>query len=82
MFTLIENGEIYKPEYGGKASVLMTQNQILKVGDVSRKALEEVGVEIDVVDASGETATPGKSWLPWRAPSRRAACAARSWRSC
>ena len=59
MFTLIENGEIYKPEYAGKGSVLLMRNQILKVGDVSRKAVEATGIEVDVVDATGCIVTPG-----------------------
>jgi beta-aspartyl-dipeptidase (metallo-type) len=59
MFTLIENGEIYKPEYAGKGSVLLMRNQILQVGDVSRKALEATGIEVDVVDATGCIVTPG-----------------------
>ena len=59
MFILIENGEIHRPEYVGKGSVLLTKNQILRVGQISRKAVESVGVDVEVVDASGCIVTPG-----------------------
>ena len=59
MFTLIENGEVYDPKYVGKRSVLLAKNQILKIGDISRKAVESIGVEVDVIDATGCIVTPG-----------------------
>ncbi len=40
MFTLIENGEVFAPRPAGRQSVLMAKNQIFKVGDISRSAVE------------------------------------------
>jgi len=59
MFTLIENGEVYKPQYVGKQSVLLAKNQILKVGDISRKAFELTSIDVDVIEASGCLVLPG-----------------------
>lgn len=59
MFTLIENGELYDPKPLGKGSVLMAKNQIFKVGEISRAAVEAIGVEVEVVDATGCIVTPG-----------------------
>ncbi len=59
MFTLIENGELYDPQPVGKGSVLMAKNQILKIGEIPRSAVESIGVEVDVIDASGCIVTPG-----------------------
>jgi beta-aspartyl-dipeptidase (metallo-type) len=59
MFTLIENGELYTPKPVGRQSVLMARNQIFKVGDISRSAVEALGVEVDVIDASDCLITPG-----------------------
>jgi beta-aspartyl-dipeptidase (metallo-type) len=59
MLTLIENGEIYAPEPLGKTSVLISGNQILKVGEVSRAAVKALGVEFETIDARGAVVTPG-----------------------
>lgn len=59
MLTLIENGEIYAPESLGKISILISGNQILKVGDISRAAVKALGVETEVIDAHGSVVTPG-----------------------
>jgi beta-aspartyl-dipeptidase (metallo-type) len=59
MLTLIENGEIYAPEPIGKGSVLMIENQILKVGEVNRRAVEAFGVDYEIIDARGCFITPG-----------------------
>lgn len=59
MLTLIENGEIYAPQPIGKGSVLLVENQILKVGEVSRRAVESLGVDYEVIDARGCLVTPG-----------------------
>jgi len=59
MLTLIENGEIYAPAPLGKGSVLMIENQILKVGEVNRRAVESLGVEYEIIDARGCLITPG-----------------------
>ncbi|HEX2202254.1 MAG TPA: amidohydrolase family protein [Longimicrobium sp.] len=59
MLTLIENGEVYAPEPLGKRSILLTDGKIGKVGEVSRKAVEALGVECEVVDAAGCIVAPG-----------------------
>ncbi|HYW09995.1 MAG TPA: amidohydrolase family protein [Longimicrobium sp.] len=59
MLTLIENGEVYTPEPVGRQSVLLTDGKIGKVGEVNRAALEQLGVEYEVVDASGCLVVPG-----------------------
>ena len=59
MLTLIENGEIYAPERRGRGSVLLLDGRIGKVGDVDRAAVERLGLECNVIDASGCAVTPG-----------------------
>lgn len=59
MLTLIENGEVYAPEPLGKRSILLTDGKIGKVGEVSRKAVEALGVECEVIDATGCIVAPG-----------------------
>jgi beta-aspartyl-dipeptidase (metallo-type) len=59
MLKLIENGEIYAPEPLGKGSVLGAQNTILKIGEVDRKAVERLGVELEVINARGCLVVPG-----------------------
>jgi beta-aspartyl-dipeptidase (metallo-type) len=60
MLILIENGEIYAPEPLGKLSVLTVESGlILKIGDVSRRAVETLGVEYEVINAKGCVVAPG-----------------------
>jgi beta-aspartyl-dipeptidase (metallo-type) len=59
MLKLIENGEIYAPEKLGKGSILLAQNVILKIGEISRSAVESLGVELEIVDGAGCVVTPG-----------------------
>ena len=59
MLTLIENGEVYTPEPAGKRSILLTDGKIAKVGEVDRRAVETLGVEYEVVDATGCLVVPG-----------------------
>jgi beta-aspartyl-dipeptidase (metallo-type) len=59
MLTLIENGDIYAPEPRGRGSVLLLDGRIGKVGDVDRAAVERLGLECNVIDASGCAVTPG-----------------------
>jgi beta-aspartyl-dipeptidase (metallo-type) len=59
MLTLIENAEIYAPAPLGKGSVLLVENQILKVGEVNRLAVESLKIEMEVIDARGCLITPG-----------------------
>jgi beta-aspartyl-dipeptidase (metallo-type) len=59
MLTIIENGEIHAPERRGKASVLLVDGKIGKIGEVDLRAVERLGVEFRVIDASGCVVTPG-----------------------
>src|SRR3954463_14792461 len=59
MLTLIENGDVLAPEPLGPRSVLLTDGKIAKVGEVSRSAVEALGVECSVIDASGCIVAPG-----------------------
>jgi len=59
MLTLIENGDVYAPEPLGRSSVLLTDGKIAKIGEVDRAAVEALGVECCVIDASGCIVAPG-----------------------
>ena len=63
MLTLIENAEVYAPEPGGRASVLLVGDRIATIGAVDRRALERglaaADLELAVVDATGCVVTPG-----------------------
>lgn len=59
MIKLIENGEVYTPDPVGKQQVLLTDGKIAKVGPVDRKAIESIGVEYEVIDATGCIVAPG-----------------------
>jgi len=59
VITLIENGDVYTPDAVGKQQVLLTDGKIAKVGPVDRKAIESIGVEYEVIDATGCIVAPG-----------------------
>ncbi|MEN3328677.1 MAG: hypothetical protein V7638_3484 [Acidobacteriota bacterium] len=59
MFTLIEQGEVYAPECLGKTSVLLNGGTILKIGEIDASTVEQLGLPLDVIDASGCVVTPG-----------------------
>jgi beta-aspartyl-dipeptidase (metallo-type) len=59
MFVLIENGEVYDPVPRGRASVLIVDERIVKVGRVDRRSLDALGVEYEAIDATGCVVTPG-----------------------
>ena len=59
MLTLIENGELYDPVPRGKQSLLIANDRIEKVGRVDRRTLDALGVEHEVIDASGCAVVPG-----------------------
>ncbi|HEY0428630.1 MAG TPA: amidohydrolase family protein [Pyrinomonadaceae bacterium] len=59
MLTIIENGEIYAPEKMGKASILLAESHILKVGEIDKRVVKALGIECDVIDAHGCLVTPG-----------------------
>ena len=59
MFTLIENGEVYTPEPIVKTSLLIGGGKVLRVGEVERRQLDQLGIPIDVIDATGCYVVPG-----------------------
>jgi beta-aspartyl-dipeptidase (metallo-type) len=59
VLTLIENGEIYTPEFSGRNSILLGAGKIFKIGAIKRKAIESLDIELDVIDATGCVVTPG-----------------------
>jgi len=59
MFTLIENGEVYAPEYLGKVPVLLSSEKVVKVGEIDLSALKATGLDVDVINANGCIVTPG-----------------------
>jgi beta-aspartyl-dipeptidase (metallo-type) len=59
MLTIIENGEIYAPEFLGKSSLLLSETNILKVGDVDKKAVKSLGVDYQTIDARKCLVVPG-----------------------
>jgi beta-aspartyl-dipeptidase (metallo-type) len=59
MLTLIENGEIYAPEPRGRGSVLILGDRVARVGEVDARAVEALGLELSVIDATGCLVTPG-----------------------
>src|SRR3954470_22016722 len=59
MLILIENCELYTPRYMGRGSVLTANGQIEKMGSIDRRKLDALGVEHQVIDASGCIVCPG-----------------------
>jgi beta-aspartyl-dipeptidase (metallo-type) len=59
MLTLIENGEIYDPQPQGRTDVLLLSDRIARVGGIDRRAVERLGLELAVIDASDCLVTPG-----------------------
>jgi beta-aspartyl-dipeptidase (metallo-type) len=59
MLTLIEGGDVYAPEHLGRQSILLVDGKIGKIGDIDRRAVESVGLEVDVIDAGGCMVCPG-----------------------
>ena len=58
MLTLIENAEVYAPEYRGRGSLLFNQT-FLKVGRVDRRALDALGIPYEAIDVHGRYVVPG-----------------------
>jgi beta-aspartyl-dipeptidase (metallo-type) len=59
MLTLIENGEIYAPEPQGQRDVLLAGDRIARIGEIDRRAVEALGLELAVIDATDCLVTPG-----------------------
>ena len=58
MLTLIEGGRVYAPEPCGKTSVFLADGHVGEVGEIDRRALERLGAEYEVIDATGCIVTP------------------------
>src|SRR5215207_2442529 len=59
MLILVENGELYDPVPRGKQSLLVANDKIEKIGSVDRRALDALGVEYEVIDATDCVVAPG-----------------------
>src|SRR5215216_5294208 len=59
MFVLIEQGELFDPVTRGKQSLLVAGDCVAKLGEIDRAALDRLGVDCDVIDASDCVITPG-----------------------
>src|SRR6059058_1194667 len=59
MLILVEGGTVYDPEPIGVASILSANERIEIVGEVDRRALDRLGVDCEVIDASGCVIVPG-----------------------
>jgi beta-aspartyl-dipeptidase (metallo-type) len=59
MLTLIENGDVYAPEHLGEQSILLVDGKIGLIGEVDRDVVESVGIDVEVIDATGCLICPG-----------------------
>src|SRR5215212_2091590 len=59
MLTLIQNGDLYSPKPLGKQDILLANGTIERIGSVDRWKLDALGLEHEVVDATGCVITPG-----------------------
>jgi beta-aspartyl-dipeptidase (metallo-type) len=59
VLTLIQNGRVYDPDSLGERSVLLADGHVAKVGSVDRRALESLGADHEIIDASGCIVVPG-----------------------
>ena len=59
MLMLIENGEVYAPEPRGRQSVLLINDKIARLGEIDRRAVEALGLEVDSINATNCIVTPG-----------------------
>jgi beta-aspartyl-dipeptidase (metallo-type) len=57
--TLIEGGDVHAPEPRGRVPVLLGGGKVLAVGGVDRRALDALGVPVEVIDARGRLVAPG-----------------------
>ncbi|HYE73807.1 MAG TPA: beta-aspartyl-peptidase, partial [Blastocatellia bacterium] len=59
MAILIENGEVFASEPQGRMSVLIINDKIVKLGEVDRRALDQLGLEYEGIDAKDRYVVPG-----------------------
>lgn len=57
--TLIENGDVYRPEPSGRQSVLLVGEQIANVGQIDAGRVAALEMELEVIDATGCLVLPG-----------------------
>jgi beta-aspartyl-dipeptidase (metallo-type) len=56
---LVENGEVYAPEPLGRRDLLMINDRVARVGDIDRRPVQQLGLDLEVIDATGCVVTPG-----------------------
>jgi beta-aspartyl-dipeptidase (metallo-type) len=59
MLLLIEGGELYDPVPRGRKTLLVANDRLEKIGSVDRRALDALGVEYEVIDATDCVVAPG-----------------------
>jgi len=59
MLTLIENGKVYSPEPRGLQTVLLIGDKVARIGQVNRRAVEGLDLELHVIDTANCIVTPG-----------------------
>jgi beta-aspartyl-dipeptidase (metallo-type) len=59
MLVLIKHGEVYDPEPIGPASILIANDRIAKIGSIDESAVHRLGLDFEVVDATGCIVAPG-----------------------
>jgi beta-aspartyl-dipeptidase (metallo-type) len=57
LIKIIENGELYAPDYMGRKNLIISNSSIVDICDTSSK--EITGIDVDVIDASGKYVLPG-----------------------
>ncbi|MUK87601.1 beta-aspartyl-peptidase [Ornithinibacillus sp. L9] len=59
MITLIKKADIYTPEYIGSNDLLLIEGKIVKIGEITDDSLLSLGLDVEIVEASGKIVTPG-----------------------
>lgn len=59
MFTIIQGGELYAPDYLGKQDILVANGKIAKIGQIDPAALKALGLECEVIEATHCIVMPG-----------------------
>lgn len=59
MLVLIEKGEVYAPDRKGRQSILLAGDKLARLGEVDPKGAEALGLDLEVIDASGCLVIPG-----------------------
>ncbi|MFL5785111.1 MAG: amidohydrolase family protein [Bacteriovoracaceae bacterium] len=57
--TIIRGGEIFAPKALGESDILCIGERIVKIGDVDEKSVRDLGLEVQILDASDCFAFPG-----------------------